>query len=205
MSTSPVLELGILFGRILVGLTLVVAGALKLKAGSRWFLKSLLAYDLVRGKTAALLSKGLPWLEVACGFLLVLGFFTPFAALTSFVILLIFTSAVTSAIVRDKPVDCGCFGRSTKVSRARWTLVYRNIVLMGLLLPVYAFGGGNLSVDAGLKLWLNNVGPAGLMQTWLVVVWIMSLVIVLALQALTRKRVAGARNKETAKQVSSEV
>lgn len=107
--------------------------------------------------------------------------------------------------LRDKPVDCGCFGQSTKVSRARWTLVYRNIILMGLLLPVYAFDGGNLSVDAGLKLWLNNAGQDGLMQTWLVAVWIMSLAIVLALQVLTRKRAAGVRNQEMTEQVSPEV
>lgn len=202
---SPILELGIFFSRVLVGLTLVLAGALKLKAGSRWFLKTLLAYDLVHGKTAALLSKGLPWVEVACGVLLVLGFFTPLVAIAGSSILLIFTSAVTSAILRDKPVDCGCFGRSTKVSRVRWTLVYRNIVLMGLLMPVYASGGGSLSVDAWLKVWLNNAGQHGLIQAWLVVVWVMSLAIALALQVLTRKRAAGPRNKEMAEQISSEV
>ncbi|HET7091251.1 MAG TPA: hypothetical protein VFL17_21665 [Anaerolineae bacterium] len=47
MSVSSILELGIFFGRLLVGVVLVLAGALKLKAGSRWFLKTLLAYDLV--------------------------------------------------------------------------------------------------------------------------------------------------------------
>lgn len=74
-------------GRILVGLMLILAGALKIKAGSHWFLKTLLAYDLVQGKTAAFLSKGLPWFEAACGFLLMIGLFTPLVAIASFIIL----------------------------------------------------------------------------------------------------------------------
>lgn len=205
MSISPILEIGILFGRVLVGFTLVVAGWLKIKAGSQWFLRTLLAYDLVRGVPAVVLSKGLPWIEVICGSLLIVGFLIPFVAPIGFIILLVFILAIASAILRDKSVDCGCFGRSTKVSRARWRLVYRNIVLMGLLLPVYALGGGHLAIDTWLKMWSFGVEPDTVVQTWLVTIWMISLLMAVGLQVLTRKRFARLNHKQAMQRSRSEV
>lgn len=186
---TPPFELGIVLGRAVVGLTFVLAGVLKVKAGSQWFLKTILAYNLVHGKAAVLLSKGLPWVEIACGVFLVLGFFTPPVTVASFVVLLSFTSALASAILRDKPVNCGCFGQSTQVNRMRWTLVYRNIVLMGLLLPVYTFGWSSLSVDAWLKMWPPHNSRDALTQAWLIATWVISVAVTMGLQTLTRKRI----------------
>lgn len=204
MSVSPIMEAGILLGRVLVGSILVVAGLLKIRAGAQWFLTTLLAYDLVHGVTAGALSKGLPWIEVICGALLIIGFLTPFATAASFVILVVFTAAIASAILRDKSVDCGCFGRSTKISRARWTLVYRNIALMGLLLSIHAFAGGGLSVDGLLKIWVYNPGRDTVLLTWLTGLWIVSIIMTFTLHTLDRKRAHKTSDHETTEQVQSE-
>jgi putative oxidoreductase len=200
MSISPILEIGIVVGRMLVGFTLAVAGLLKIKAGFPWFLKTLLAYDLIHGATAVVLSKGLPWLEVMCGSLLIVGFLIPVVVPIGFIILLVFILAIASAILRDKSVNCGCFGRSTKVSRARWTLIYRNIALMGLLLLVYTFGGGGLSADVWLNVHPFSAEPDALVQTWLIAIWIISLSMAVGLQVLTRKRLVGSGNKAVSEQ-----
>ena len=201
MSTSPFFEVWLIFGRVVVGGVFVLAGLLKIKAGSLWFHKTLLAYDLMHERIALLLSKSLPWAEAICGALLILGLFTSIAAVAGFIILLVFILAIASAILRDKPVDCGCFGRTTKVSRARWTLVYRNIVLMGLLLPVYAFAGGSLSVDELLKVWLSGPNRDTFSPTWLVGLWIVSLSMALMLHALSRRRADKAGSREITGQV----
>ncbi|NTV01073.1 MAG: hypothetical protein HGA55_08145, partial [Methanoregulaceae archaeon] len=70
MSTSPFFEVWIIFGRVVVGGVFVIAGSLKIKAGSLWFHKTLLAYDLMHEHIALRLSKSLPWAEAACGALL---------------------------------------------------------------------------------------------------------------------------------------
>jgi uncharacterized membrane protein YphA (DoxX/SURF4 family) len=204
MNISPILEVGVILGRILVGLAFVVAGSLKIKAGSQWFLKTLLAYDVVHGAIAVFISKSFPWIEVICGGLLVLGAFTSSVAVAGFIILLIFTSAIASAILRDKSIDCGCFGRSTKANQARWTLVYRNFALMGLLVLVYALGAASPSVDAWLKEWIYIAKPDALVQTSLGAIWIISLSLVAVLQVSIRKRVARSSSKEAMKRSHSE-
>jgi len=178
----------ILGARALVGLVLVIAGIAKLKAGSDWFLKSLLAYDLVRGTIATTLSKMLPWGEVVSGVLLLVGFLTPFATVFSFLLLLTFTLALTTAIVRDKPVNCGCFGQSSDTRRARWTLVYRNLVLVGLLLPIYMFGSGDLSFDTMLNLHFREAALSMFLQNSLIGIWATSFISIIVLQLLTQRR-----------------
>lgn len=50
MAEFWLITIGLILGRLLVGGMLVLAGVLKLKAGSRWFLQQILAYELVRGR-----------------------------------------------------------------------------------------------------------------------------------------------------------
>lgn len=110
----------LLFIRILIGALFVLAGILKIKAGSNWFLARVLAYDLVRGRTAGLLARGLPWLEVVCGLFLIAGFLLPVTVAASFVLLLLFTTAVVVTIfLRDKEVDYGRFGQRASTKQVR--------------------------------------------------------------------------------------
>jgi hypothetical protein len=74
---SFILGASIILGRLLVGGMLVLAGVLKLKAGPHWFLQQLLAYELIKGKTAWLLARGLPLVEILYGILLIVGFLIP--------------------------------------------------------------------------------------------------------------------------------
>lgn len=191
MDQSFLLNTLLILGRLLVGGILVLAGVLKLKAGSRWFLGQILAYELVKGKTALLLAKGLPWAEIICGVWLMIGFLTPLASLISFILLWGFTAAVVSTFLRGKRVDCGCFGQqiNPQTNRTRWTVAYRNLGLMGILLLIHIADTIPLSIDQ----WLNEqsyfIGYVGSVARPLTVIWSCSLVLAVSLQWFVQKRV----------------
>ena len=51
----------------------------------------------------------LPWVEIVCGVLLVIGRFTKGAVLVVNLMLIIFITAYLSTLVRGLEVECGCF------------------------------------------------------------------------------------------------
>lgn len=145
-----ILVIGVTVGRIIVGMILLVAGIGKIRNGQNRFLQAIMGYDLVPDPIAAILAHGLPWLEVLSGSMLIVGFLSQGAALLAIGLFLMFTAAIILSLIRGKQNDCGCFGRIVPV---QWRLVYRNLVLIGLLLLVYVFRGGVMGVDQ----WVSNV------------------------------------------------
>lgn len=197
---SFLLELILTAGRLFVGGVLIIAGLLKLKAGSHWFLQNILAYSLVKGKSAVLLARWLPWVEILCGGLLLIGLMIPLITVISFTLLLGFTLVVISTFLRGRPVNCGCFGQKTdsKSTQIRWAVVYRNLMLTGILVLIYLGGTTSASIDA----WLINSTPYQqylnfTMSTtgWLAVFWGSSLAFTICTQTLARNR-AFLNNKE---------
>ena len=91
----------------------------------------------VMGVPAAGIARWLPPVEILTGGLLIIGLFTPLAAVAGFTLLLVFAGAVGLAVWRGKEVNCGCFGAANK-SKAQWKIVYRNLALMAMLLPALA-------------------------------------------------------------------
>lgn len=171
----------LLVGRLLLGVTFILAGTLKVQAGSRRFLRQVLAYNLVQGRVARLLAGGLPWLEIGCGLCLLLGFLLPPVTVVSFILLLSFTLAIGIVMMQEKRVDCGCFGRSQ--NPVRWRLAYRNLALMGLLAALLTFGPGRWTVDQ----WLFDDGlPFAALQEWLIATWTIILVATAGLHLLTQ-------------------
>lgn len=174
MNIPALLSLVLFFIRILVGAMFILAGFLKIKAGSHWFLARVLAYDLVRGRVARTLARVLPWVEMVCGLFLIAGFLLPLTVSVSFALLLVFTTAVVTAFLRDRKVDCGCFGHrpSAKASQARWRIAYRNLILMAFLLILQQFSMVQSETDA-----------------WLEIIWLLSLFLTVAAHRLTKNRI----------------
>jgi uncharacterized membrane protein YphA (DoxX/SURF4 family) len=192
MDYSRLFEVALILGRFIVGGLLVLAGLLKLKAGPRWFLRQILAYEVVKGKTAWLLARTLPWAEIVCGVLLIAGLLTPLVVVAAFVLLWAFTAVVISTFWRGKPVDCGCFGRRahSQTQKARWTIIYRNLILMGLLVAIDGFPPP-LSMDAWLNGPLHQLDNSILATKWLVLLWLASLLAAVALQWWTYRQADG--------------
>ncbi|MCA9998803.1 MAG: DoxX family membrane protein [Anaerolineales bacterium] len=173
-------SIALLAVRLFVGSLLLVAGILKLRAGTRWFLQQILAYEIVKGSRAKLVARGLPATEIGCGFLLIFGWQTRAVALVSFGLLTIFTGAIISTFWRGKQVNCGCFGQQKQgLQPAQWAIVYRNLLLMGLQVIVSSLAPP-FSIDA----WLNHNPhhPHPWLQVSLAALWLVSLLATLFLQ-----------------------
>lgn len=98
-----------LLARVILGVTLIVAGALKvtepLSSG-----RAVNAYQIFPYDVAMAIGYALPIVEIVIGLLLVLGLFTRFAAIAGSLLMAAFIVGIASAWARGLSIDCGCFG-----------------------------------------------------------------------------------------------
>jgi uncharacterized membrane protein YphA (DoxX/SURF4 family) len=107
-----------LLARLVLGVVLIVAGALKvghLETSAR----SVRAYQLLPYDVAGGIGYGLPVLELAVGLLLVLGLFTRVSAVVGGVLMVVFIAGIASAWARGLSIDCGCFGKGGTIAASQ--------------------------------------------------------------------------------------
>jgi uncharacterized membrane protein YphA (DoxX/SURF4 family) len=119
--------------RLVLGAVLVVAGALKIDdpETSR---QAVAAYELLPKSLEQPVGWGLPFLEVAIGLLLIVGYGTRIAALVGGLLMLLFIAAVSSAWARGLAIDCGCFGGGGQVAPGQTKYLQEILRDAGLLL-----------------------------------------------------------------------
>ena len=110
--------------RVVVGLVLLAAGALKAR-DRRW------PTDAARFGLPRAAALVLPWVEVVVGALLVAQFGGRWTAGAALVLLVAFTAAVASKVASGATVPCACFGSLSHAPVSSRTLA-RNAVLIGL-------------------------------------------------------------------------
>jgi putative oxidoreductase len=125
----PVVLKGPIFLRILLGGLFVFAGATKVYDPGAFAIE-LQRYQAVPWTIGALLAIYLPWLEVLAGAFLLFRKIEWGALLVITLLLLIFTAALTSAMLRGLNIDCGCFGKTFAATGTVLPLV-RNLTLLG--------------------------------------------------------------------------
>jgi uncharacterized membrane protein YphA (DoxX/SURF4 family) len=79
----------------------------------------------------------MPWLELVCGLYLLGGVRVRAASLVVSGMLAMFTVAVVVALLKDTPINCGCF-QSVGEAISWWT-VLRDLVWLGMSVHVYYF------------------------------------------------------------------
>ncbi|HJW09416.1 MAG TPA: MauE/DoxX family redox-associated membrane protein [Holophagaceae bacterium] len=104
----PWLGLG---ARLLLGGLFILAALPKL-ADPPGFAKAVWNYNLVPAGLLSATALTLPWLELLCGLALVAGRWVRPAAAWVAILLLGFMAALGINLVRNHPVDCGCFATS---------------------------------------------------------------------------------------------
>lgn len=146
-----VLPWRVLAARLTVGGVLLVAGALKVRdpLGS---VLAVRAYEVLPGPLETLVGRGLPWLEIALGLLLILGLGTRAMAWASAGLLAVFVVGIAQAWARGLSIDCGCFGGGGAVDPAgkAWRYIseiLRDTALIGLALLVVRHPRSRLSLD----------------------------------------------------------
>jgi hypothetical protein len=119
--------------------------------------------------------------------MLLIGFITQVAAMLAFGSFLLFTLAITHSLIQGRSNDCGCFRHITPV---QWRLVYRNMFLMALLLPIYTLKGGAFSVDVLITSNINL--PISLLSSGMILLlflWGSIFIAVLLVKVTSRKQI----------------
>jgi Methylamine utilisation protein MauE. len=116
--------------RVLLALLFVLAGGLKLLDPAA-FAAEINRYQLIPWWGCALLAVLLPWLEICAGIGLLTRSFSPGSLTWVTLLLVVFSLALLSAMLRGLSIDCGCFGRLWQSTGTFWPLL-RNLVLLGM-------------------------------------------------------------------------
>jgi putative oxidoreductase len=123
---------------------LFVAAAIPKIADPPSFAHMVYNYRLLPGAAINLFALVLPWIELFCGLVLVLGFWKRTAAGIAALLLLLFIGALSINLVRGNPVNCGCFDvhaagkpRSELLAEMRWTIL-RDVGMLILAAQVLA-------------------------------------------------------------------
>ncbi|MEP7026558.1 MAG: MauE/DoxX family redox-associated membrane protein, partial [Actinomycetota bacterium] len=129
--------------RLAVGGILFSAGAAKLASAATWRQLWLAAYRLLPRPLVRPAAMLLPTVEITVGAALLAGASAAFAAAAA--LLAVLALAVTTALLRQLEISCGCTGRLG--GRVSWRVVLRNLVLIALVaLPAWHGPGHALAV-----------------------------------------------------------
>lgn len=131
--------------RTVVGGVFLWAGMLK-ALDPLAFARGIEAYRVFPRSAAFFLALVLPYIELACGALLVVGLFRKPAALLAAGLSAGFIVLVAATICRGLDVSCGCFGGFS--GRADALLLVQDFVLLGLSLVILSSRNDPLSLDA---------------------------------------------------------
>ncbi|MFF0340855.1 MauE/DoxX family redox-associated membrane protein [Kribbella sp. NPDC004875] len=118
--------------RLLLGGVMLVAGALKV-TDPETAAQAVRAYELLPSALVQPVGWGLPFLEIAIGLLLIVGFGVRASAAAAGVFLVVFIAAVSSAWARGLSIDCGCFGGGGAVAPGQTKYLQEILRDLGLL------------------------------------------------------------------------
>jgi len=136
--------------RIALGAVFIYAALLKI-ADPVAFAGSVAAYRILPYFGSYLIAAALPFVELTCGVLLVLGYRVRSGALIIGALNLVFIVALGSAIARGLDIDCGCFKQGGEKTTP-WMALARDLVFLAMtwfVLKVEARRGGDSRAGAG--------------------------------------------------------
>jgi len=122
--------------RAFLGAVFIVASIDKVADPSA-FAVSIDNYRILPQGLSLVLATVLPWVELLCGFGLLFGLFVRGSSLLTTMMLVLFTGAVISGLLRGLDISCGCFTQDPDVAKIGWGKVAENaglIVLSGFVL-----------------------------------------------------------------------
>jgi len=104
------------------------------------------AYELLPVSLTNLFALVLAWAEILSGIMLILGVYTRKAAAAVLLLLVMFTIAIATTMIRGLVIDCGCFSNEGG-SQTGLLLVLRNLFLIAACLIVMRFENGFFAVS----------------------------------------------------------
>ena len=101
------------------------------------FTETIANYQLVPFWAVNLMAVSLPWAELICGLLMILGVRAKAAAAAIAALMGVFTVAIIITMIRGTPIGCGCF--SSVEEPVSWVTVIRDLTWLAMTLHVYFF------------------------------------------------------------------
>ena len=136
--------------RVALGVVFIAASLDKVAYPDR-FAAAIANYHLVPQGAINLMAITLPWVELLCGALLVLGLWHRAGLLLVLVMLGVFITAIGIALNRGLDISCGCFTTDPAAhGMTRWTL-YWDIIWLAMGLHALSFDRGLLSIKQLLR------------------------------------------------------
>ncbi len=126
------------FFRIIVGGVFIWAGVLKI-IDPLGFAESIANYRLFPAWMAFFLALVIPWIELICGVLLILGLFPRTSAFVLSLFLFAFIVLIWVSILRGLDIDCGCFGSFSR--KVDYSLLLIDGVLFGMSTLLFLSSG----------------------------------------------------------------
>ena len=109
------------------------------------FAEAIYNYRMMPHATINLMAIVMPWLELMCGILIIIGLFVRGSALLIGFMLLVFVVAISFALVRGLDISCGCFKVDGGHTLALGLLI-RDVLMLIAAGIVVAFGGPSFSL-----------------------------------------------------------
>ena len=131
--------------RVVLATIFVYAGALKINDAVA-FAGNIAAYKLLPYFAVYLAAAILPWLEICCGLLLIIGWRVRAAAGMVVLLNIVFIIALAAAMVRGLDIDCGCFKQAGAKTPA-WQALLRDVVLLAMAMTVLRSADRKLKED----------------------------------------------------------
>jgi uncharacterized membrane protein YphA (DoxX/SURF4 family) len=145
LSTRPWV---VVAARVLVGGVFLLAGFSKVLLPHAEVVALMQQYTVIPAALTPWLATLLPWLEVASGTALIIGFYTTLAAYIIGGQLVMFIALMLVVLALGVPIeDCGCFGH-LGWSETPLQVLLRDLLLAALLVPVVTRQRDVLSLDA---------------------------------------------------------
>jgi putative oxidoreductase len=120
--------------RLYIGAIFIYASMYKINYAGE-FAETIASYQLAPYWAVNLLALTMPWLELICGLLLVVGFRSKSAAVIIAALLVLFSGAIGISLIRDLPIGCGCF--SALEEQLNWNTLVRDLVWLAMVVQVY--------------------------------------------------------------------
>jgi len=121
--------------RVGLGLVFIYAGILKIRDPVA-FAGSVAAYKLLPYSLNYLVAATLPWVELACGLFLIVGYKVRASAAIIAAMNILFIVLLASTIMRGLDIDCGCFRQGGEKTSA-WIAILRDILFLSVALILF--------------------------------------------------------------------
>lgn len=121
--------------RIALGGVFLYAGVVK-ASNPAAFAGSVAAYQILPYAGNYLAAAVVPWIEIICGGLLIIGWRIRSAAALTTLLTLLFIALLFSTVVRGLDIDCGCFRQGGATTTA-WTAIFRDLVLLSATIFIF--------------------------------------------------------------------